>query len=98
MLYEKIDSMQHVQGGSDIKVILTKTKIIEWPRLILSKQKTRNIHYDLSRLDIQEEKPKKILELPKELDGFYSDSEDLMYEVYSDLDSDFDNDIPQDSD
>lgn len=99
MLYEKVELMQHTSAGLDIRIILIKEKNIDWPRLILSKQKTRNIHFDVAMIQCEEEH-KKILELPKEVEDKNSDDEeiDVMYNVCSDLDSEFDDEIPCDSD
>nr|CAH7722889.1 unnamed protein product [Callosobruchus chinensis] len=97
MLYDHIDTMQYTSNGLDVRVTLNKKKYIEWPRLILPKKKARNIHYDVSMLQVKEE-TKRILQLPKELDVEESDSEpDMCYEVYSDMDSDFDQEIAHDS-
>lgn len=92
ILYEPASSLQYTLSGLDIRITLTKSKNTEWPRLILSKQPARNIHYDLTMMKV-EEHHKKFLEIPKDVD---SDSEpsdgerDMMYHVYSDLDSEFD--------
>ncbi|KAJ8972982.1 hypothetical protein NQ317_019013 [Molorchus minor] len=98
MLYEKVDTMQHTSMGPQIRIVLTKAKDIEWPRLILSKQRTRNIHYDVSTIFVKDEN-KKILEISdKESDSDDDDNIDMMYEVFSDIDSDVDVEIERDSD
>lgn len=100
MLYEPVNSIQYTSSGPDIRITLTKSKILDWPRLILSKQHARNIHYDLTMLKVDEPR-RKFLEIPKEIDdGSDSDNNeiDMMYHVYSDLDSEFDADLQNDSD
>lgn len=100
MLYEPVESIQHTSSGLDIRITLTKSKRIDWPRLILSKQHTRNIHYDLTMLKV-EDHHKKFLEIPKEIDND-SDSDDgeidMMYHVCSDLDSEYDAELEKESD
>ncbi|XP_023310891.1 putative ATP-dependent RNA helicase TDRD12 [Anoplophora glabripennis] len=101
MLYQKVSSLQHTAMGPQIRATLTKANYVEWPRLTLSKQRARNIHYDVSTITIKEEKSKKILEFP-----IMSDEEeepdnnniDVMYHVVSDIDSDMDADLAEDSD
>lgn len=100
MFYEIIKTMQHTTAGQEIRVTLEKIKHLDWPRLILSKQKTRNIHYDIMQIPVEEEH-RKFLQLPKELDD-NDDSEgpnedDPMYTVVSDLDSDMDIELEHDS-
>ncbi|KAG5893160.1 hypothetical protein JTB14_000421 [Gonioctena quinquepunctata] len=99
VLYETVDTMQHTSPGPDIRITLTKTKEIDWPRLILAKQRIRYIHYDLTTLKVEENK-KKFLELPEELKEEDSDDDviDMMYTIGSDLDSDLDVELPHDSD
>ncbi|VEN46583.1 unnamed protein product [Callosobruchus maculatus] len=100
MLYDHIETMQHTATGLDVRITLIKKNYIEWPRLILAKHKPRNIHYDVSMLQVKEE-TKRVLQLPKELDDEEEESDndlDMCYEVYSDMDSDFDQEVPHDSD
>ncbi|CAG9824921.1 unnamed protein product [Phaedon cochleariae] len=101
MFYDTVQSMQHTSPGPDIRITLVKTKPIDWPRLILAKQRARNIHYDLANMAVADDEPKRFLQLPKELQDVDSDGDDgegPMYHVTSDLDSDFDVDLPHDSD
>lgn len=101
MLYQKVSSLQHTSMGPQIRVTLTKANSVEWPRLSLSKQRARNIHYDVSTITIKEEVPRKILEFPKMSDDeeeLDNDNIDVMYHVVSDLDSDMDADLADDSD
>lgn len=99
MLFEQAASVQHVASGLDIRITIIKSRELEWPRLIFSKNRQRNIHYDVTMIK-DEEKRKKFLELPKECDESDSDNSqvDMMYNVCSDLDSDFDNDLNEDTD
>lgn len=99
MLYEPVASVQHTVSGPDVRITLTKSKSIEWPRLILTKQYTRNIHYDLSMLEVNEERHLKFMEIAQkvDVDSESDDGEiDMMYENYSDLDSEFDYDQESD--
>lgn len=98
-MYEPANSIQYTLSGPDIRITLTKCKVLEWPRLLLSKQRTRNIHYDLTMLTV-EDQHKRFLEIPKDVDDSDStgDERDMMYYVYSDLDSEFDAELEQDSD
>nr|XP_023020474.1 putative ATP-dependent RNA helicase TDRD12 isoform X2 [Leptinotarsa decemlineata] len=101
VLYETVDSMQHTSPGPEIRITLSKTKPIDWPRLILAKQKQRNIHYDLTKVAVEEEKKKRFLQLPDELNEQESDDDDvidMMYHFASDLDSDLDMELERDSD
>lgn len=100
MLYEPVNTMQYTLAGPDIRITLTKLKTSDWPRLILSKQRARNIHYDLTMLKV-EEPHRRFLEIPKEVDedSDYDENErDMMYYVCSDLDSEFDEELKSDSD
>lgn len=98
MLYQRVRSTQHSAMGPQIRITLTKTENTEWPRLTLSKQRVRNIHYDISTIPIKEDN-KKILELPKMSDEEEdNDNIDVMYHVVSDIDSDMDADLAEDSD
>lgn len=96
MLYEAVNSVQYSLSELDVRIILTKSKSKDWPRLILSEQRTRNIHYDLNMLPVEDE-TRKFLEIPKELDDSGSDDDviDMMYCVCSDVDSEFDEDLPE---
>lgn len=101
ILYRLVETVQHTSLGPEIRVVMTKSTIMNWPRLISSKQKARNIHYDVNKLPTEEcDENKKILQLPKELtDGLDElNEDDPMYTVYSDLDSDLDEELQNDSD
>ncbi|XP_057658542.1 putative ATP-dependent RNA helicase TDRD12 [Diorhabda carinulata] len=100
ILYRLIETIQHTSLGPEIRVVMTKSTTTNWPRLILSKQKARNIHYDANKLSIEENEGNKILQLPKEFSDCFDElnEEDPMYTVYSDLDSDLDEELENDSD
>ncbi|KAJ8944733.1 hypothetical protein NQ314_009386 [Rhamnusium bicolor] len=101
MLYEQVEYIQHTSMGPQIRVTLTKAKNIDWPRLMLSKQRARNIRYDVATIDVKEV-TRKILEFPKMSDDEKeSDNESIdgiMYHVYSDMDSDMDVEMQHESD
>lgn len=100
MLYQRVSSVQHTAMGPQIRVTLTKVNNVEWPRLILSKQRVRNIHYDISTITVEENTRKRILEFPKMSDEEEDsdDNIDVMYHVVSDIDSDMDVELAEDSD
>uniref|UniRef100_A0A6P7GEM3 RNA helicase n=1 Tax=Diabrotica virgifera virgifera TaxID=50390 RepID=A0A6P7GEM3_DIAVI len=102
MFFDYVHKMEHISTGPEIRVTLTKYNKLDWPRLIMSQQKTRNIHYDINKvaIDDDDDKPKKILEFPKEFDEMLDDlnENDPMYVEYSDLDSDMDLEIENESD
>ncbi|KAJ8919836.1 hypothetical protein NQ315_006365 [Exocentrus adspersus] len=101
ILYEKVSFVQHISMGPQVRVTLSKVTNSEWPRLTLSKQRLRNIHYDVSAIQVKEEPAKKILELPvmsDDDDESDDDNIDIMYHVVSDMDSEFDEEVARDSD
>ncbi|XP_072397855.1 uncharacterized protein [Diabrotica undecimpunctata] len=102
IFFEYVHKMEHMSTGPEVRVTLTKFNKVDWPRLTLSKQKARNIHYDINKVSIDDDddKPKKILEFPKEFDEMLDDlnENDPMYVEYSDLDSDMDLELENESD
>lgn len=100
MLYEPVNSLQYTLDGLDIRITLIKGKTTDWPRLVLSKQYIRHIHYDLTTLKFDETR-RRFLEIPQEVDNDSDSDEnicDMMYNVYSDLDSEFDEELKHESD
>ncbi|KAL1513503.1 hypothetical protein ABEB36_002907 [Hypothenemus hampei] len=99
LLFAKVKGAVHYTiFGSEIKVFLEKINNIQWPRLLFSSEKVRNIHYDLFLINCEDDNDEKRTLLKLGLDDISSDEEDCKrpYFVCSDLDSDYDMDLPED--
>lgn len=103
MLYERIVSFQHSIFGQEVKVTMIKKVDEMWPRLTLSNDKYRNIHYDIAAIpEEKDEDEKPILTLPKELDeddedDNDNDSDEANQIILSDCDSEYFEDVESDS-
>ncbi|KAF2888442.1 hypothetical protein ILUMI_17731, partial [Ignelater luminosus] len=83
-LFNKVqNTFQHTSCGSCIKVTLTKCNEDEWPRLIQTTQKMRNIKYDLSQCTIPEEQKKLISVDVKDDDENAAESESCLIDLGS---------------
>lgn len=90
-------TIQYTILGSQVRVTLKKCKAEEWPRLLHTRDKVRKIYYDIGALNLmdEEEKVRRPLQLDIS-DSSDSDEDKRPYFVFSDLDSDYDFDIPND--
>lgn len=100
VLYQSVEKeFTHKLGGLDVKIILNKNKEEEWPKLSRSKNRLRNVHYLLSKEELEEDEDdgKLFLDLGKDLaDISESESDDAIFDVYSDRDSEYELDLPED--
>ncbi|CAH0545965.1 unnamed protein product [Brassicogethes aeneus] len=94
MLYEKIKSFQHSVLGPQVRVTLIKEKDLEWPRLLMSKEKARNVRYDVAAIKVDDKKRRKFLTIDDPEGEKVSDDEDgPMYVQESDENSEFAEDL-----
>lgn len=103
VLYDRVEStVQHTSMGRQIRVVLTKRKEELWPRMLFTKEKVQNLQYDLETVQIEEEKPRRILTLPEEfgenIAGNSDDEDQLRYFDISDRESIYEEDIDMSSD
>ncbi|XP_050301162.1 putative ATP-dependent RNA helicase TDRD12 [Anthonomus grandis grandis] len=95
LLYSSVESTcQHTILGSQIRVTLKKRTEGEWPRLLRTSEKMRKITYDTGAIKVDEGKPRKFLDLG--LSDSSSAGDDEYYYDVSELDSEYDFDIPND--
>lgn len=100
LLFGKVKkSIEYAILGFEVRVCLTKIKESDWPRLLFSEEKVRKIYYDTSAINIEEvvdESNYKPLHLNISDSSSDEDEAGPHYFVCSDLDSDYDFDIPND--
>ncbi|KAH1014972.1 putative ATP-dependent RNA helicase TDRD12 [Dendroctonus ponderosae] len=100
LLFDKVKkSIEYAILGSEVRVCLTKMKESEWPRLLYSEEKVLKIYYDISAINIEEDvEESKYRPLDLNISDSSSDEDEAgpYYFVCSDLDSDYDFDIPND--
>lgn len=89
-LYGKVRSECQFTKGQYIRVILNKLEPGEWPRLLFSEKKHRNIRYDVEKSILLEEKKENLnkkriltLDLGEEEKP---DPDEYIDEYYSDID------------
>ncbi|XP_060519293.1 putative ATP-dependent RNA helicase TDRD12 [Cylas formicarius] len=96
ILFDRVKkTFQHSALGAVVKVTLAKHKDdATWPRLLYSKNRFRNIHFDIDTLNVDDEKKRRFLELPISDDDKDEDDNDLVY-YCSDRGSEYDEDIAE---
>ncbi|XP_066139351.1 putative ATP-dependent RNA helicase TDRD12 [Euwallacea fornicatus] len=99
-LYGKVGStVQHTILGAQIRVTLNKSYAEMWPRLLFSQEKVRKLYYDVTTIEVDEDssKRKRFMDLNiSDSSSEDDDNNDAMYIVCSDLDSEYDCDVPDD--
>lgn len=99
ILYEAVKKeYQHEICGMEIRVVFWKSAPAMWDWLTLQAKRLRNIHYVLSKEELEEEPHKRFLDLGDISPGHCtSDSDNGIFWDVSDMDSEFDKDIEEDS-
>ncbi|KAL3285093.1 hypothetical protein HHI36_019217 [Cryptolaemus montrouzieri] len=100
MLYEAVDkNITHTLGGLEVRINLKKKEEVEWSKLSRSKTRLRNVHYILSKEEVEDQPKRLFLDLGDDLrDNVSTDEDAPMYMVESDLDSEYDMDLGDDTD
>lgn len=94
-LYGKVEkTFQHVAGGLSVKIILSKCRKEEWPRLTIQSN-LKNIKYNMEMYQDAEDgnNGRKFLTLDKELDVRLLDDGEQELCIGSDFDSNSDSDV-----